>query len=429
MKRISLLFILSLTMVSLFAQESNKLKFKFSGFLRMDYYIDSRQSVAPNENLLFLYPTDKDLDQFGEDKNAIPNAGLYAFNARPMLEISGLEVLGAKVKGLLEADFAGYSNSTTMLRIRRAFMDMEWKNMNLLVGQEWHPFFDCLTTGQLSISAGAPYQPFNRSPQVRFNYKNKGFTGSIAAMYQFQFNSVGLGGKSNTYQHIAVVPEMVLMLDYKYKNLRFGVGMDYLTIRPRTTSIGAGDLDYDHNNPEDFNSYNTYRTDETISSLSYIAYLKYSHKMFSVSAKTTLGNNFTHTLMFGGFGISDTEYIGTDNYGYMKYSYSALTNSASWLNLSYGKKFLSNLMIGYTTNLGTKDDDSCFLFFGEGLKIKDMYGISYGFSYNIPHFRLGVEYQFTRANYGDGGLSSNGTYASSHGINNHRSLATISYIF
>ena len=46
-----------------------------------------------------------------------------------------------------------------------------------------------------SLATGAPFNPFNRSPQVRYNYAPiKGLSFTAAAIYQFQYGSLGLDG-------------------------------------------------------------------------------------------------------------------------------------------------------------------------------------------------------------------------------------------
>lgn len=400
----------------IFAQsDDNKIKVDFSGFIRVDYYYDSRQSVTSNEGLLFLYPKDVAPDSNGEDLNDVPNAGLYSFNTRPALTVSGLKLLDANVKGFVEADFAGYSGSSTLLRIRLAYMNFDWDKFNLTIGQQWHPFFYNARPSQLAISTGAPYQPFNRSPQIRGEYRLKDLTFSGAAIYQFQYQSHGPDGKSAKYMKQAIIPELALMIDYKKNQFKGGIGIDYLTISPRTQSQVI----------ENQHITNTYKVDESLSSLSYTAYVQYTDRLFSASAKSSLMENPAHLSMLGGYGIKSIGEYGKQEYTPFRYS-------ASWLNLSYGKTYLTNLMLGYMKNLGSKDElVAGSSLYGEGMSVQELYGAAISFSYNIPHFRFGVEYEFTRAKYGDEGTInwSDGLYDASHGVNDHRILGTVSYIF
>ncbi|MDL2322731.1 hypothetical protein LJC52_01965 [Bacteroidales bacterium OttesenSCG-928-A17] len=416
MKHYTFLFLLTAILLpfSSFAQE-NKLDFKFYGFLRADVCYDSRVSVVGNEGLFFLYPQDVNLDANGKDLNSQASLGLYSFNARPGVEISGLHVFGADVVGKMEADFAGFGGqygNSSILRIRLAYMKMLWDKSSLLIGQDWHPFFGPVTPGQISLSTGAPFNPFNRSPQLRYNYAiNDKLSVSAAALYQFQFNSTGVDGKTTAYQKYALMPEWVGMVNYQTKSFTAGVGANLLTLKPRRTS-----------------SWNnaTYKVDESLYSSAFTAYLKYTDNMFSVGAKTIYGSNMTHLSMIGGYGVKN------QNSETGEQEYTNLKTSSSWINVSYGKKYLCNLLLGYAKNLGTEDpllENSAL--YGEGLTIDDLSRVAASFSYNVPHFKLGIEYEFSHVNYGDKASLSweTGKMKNTHSVNNSRIIGIMVYFF
>lgn len=416
MNKANLLIIISFFISSfLFAQEeTSKLTYKFSGFVRTDYSFDTRQSVAANEGLFFLYPKDAKYDDAGKDLNAVSNSGFYAFNSRVALDVAGLQLCEADLSAKIEADFAGYSGSSTLLRIRRAFMKMKWEHSSLLLGQEWHPMFGGVTPGVLSLNVGAPFNPFNRSPQITFDYKVENVTFSGSALWEFQYASTGPNGKSHIYQRNANLPEFCLGVNYKYNQFIVGANVDYLTLKPRTQSSVQS------SNREIL----TFKVDEKLSSISYGAYLGYTTGLFSASAKTILGQNPADMSMLGGFGISkiDPE-TGEQEYTNFKHS-------SSWVNLSYGKKYAVNIFAGYTKNLGTQDALVSYTTYGEGLNIENLYRLSGSFSYNIPKFLIGLEYEFSNAAYGDGSFNlSDGLYSDTRDIKGHRIMAVVSYIF
>jgi len=414
MKRILLS---AITILLLNITVSAQLKFDFYGFLRMDYYFDSRESVTANENLLFLYPKDVLLDANGEDLNEVSNAGFYAFNARPGVKVSGLTIGDAKLSGLIEGDFAGGSDASGFIRLRRAYANANWGNKDLLVGQEWHPFFNMISPGQLSLSTGAPFQPFNRSPQIKFSLSNNKKTASfdIAAIYQYQFKSMGPDGKSHEYHQNTILPELALTGKINLQAFSFGGGVSYLLLQPETQYEWQG---------------NTYKTTEKIGAFSCSLFAQYKYGLFVASARSTLGQNTGHLTMLGGYGVSHID--ATTG----KREYTSLSQLASWVNLSYGNKYKVNLFWGNSQNLGTKVGKSTSLvensaLYGSGMDVQFLNRAAASFSYNIPHFRVGLEYEFSRANYGnDNSFNwSNGKYSSTHGVNNHRVTATASYLF
>lgn len=400
----------------IFSQEkTNQLNLKLYGFVRGDFTYDTRQSVAANEGLFFLYPRDKDEDANGDDLNAVSNSGFYTFNTRFGVDASGLNAFNADLSLKVEADFAGFSGASggtsTVLRIRQAYMKANWTNSSLLLGQTWHPMFLPVFPDVISLATGAPFNPFNRSPQVRFDYRANCITITGAGIYQLQSASIGPEGKTNSYQRNAVIPELYFGLNYNYRQVSAGIGIDYLTLKPRTRS-NFGE--------------NVYKVDETISSLSYSAYCKYAKDLFSVSAKTIYGQNLSNMSMLGGFGIKEID----PNTGEQKYT--NFTHSSTWLNVSYGSKYRGNLFAGYTKNLGSKDElvESTAVY-GEGMTIDNLYRLCGTFTYNIPKFTIGLEYEFTTAAYGDAGTFDwkEGKYNDTHSVGNHRIVGVICYNF
>ncbi len=400
--------------LSLFAQEEKpKFSTKFYGFVRGDYAYDTRQSVAPNEGLFFLYPKDKLFDANGEDLNAVANSGFYAFNSRVGVDATS-SLWEANLLGKIEADFAGFGGAianSTVLRIRRAFIKMNWEKTSLLLGQEWHPMFSNVIPDVVSLSAGAPFNVFNRSPQIRLDYKAKDFVLTGTALYQLQYTSTGPEGKTNIYQRNANIPELYLGVSYKKNSFLAGVFADYLTLKPRIQS-----------NVETL----TYKVDEHLNSFSYGAYAGYTHQLLSVSAKTILGQNLSDMCMLGGYGITQKDPVTG------KQSYTNFTHSSSWLNISYGAKYKGNLFAGYTKNLGTEKallENSAV--YGEGLSMNNLYRLAGTFSYNLPKFSIGLEYELTNADYGDSGTFNweEGKYNATHGITNHRIVGVVCYNF
>jgi len=417
MKRKFLLFFIAIIAFSAsFKAQENKLEFKFTGFLRADAGYDNRLSVTGNEGLFFLYPMDVNPDTNGKDMNAQPSLGLYSFNARSGVEVSGLRAFDADVTGKMEADFAGFGGqygNSSILRIRLAYIKMSWKKSSLIFGQDWHPFFGPVIPGQISLNTGAPFNAFNRSPQLRYNYAvTDKLSLSGAAIYQFQFNSIGPEGKSMAYQKYALMPEWVGMINYQSPAFIAGAGIDFLTLKPRRS--------YAWNNK-------AYKADEQLHSYSLTAYLKYTENLLSLGAKTTYGQNMTHLSMLGGYGV---QYLDMQT---GEQEYTNFKTSSSWFNISYGKKYLANLMLGYAKNLGAEEslvENSAL--YGEGLALSDLSRAAISFSYNLSHFKLGLEYEFSRANYGNTSGSdfwNTGKIDQTHSVNNSRIIGVMMYLF
>ena len=415
-----LIFLIILTSSVFAQQEPTKLSYKLYGFVRTDFCYDSRQGASANEGLFYLYPLDikPDDSDAHKDLNATPSSGFYAFNTRFGLDITGLKVFDADVLARVEADFAGYSNSSTLLRIRRAFMKMQWENSSLLIGQEWHPMFGGVVPSVLSLNTGAPFNPFNRSPQINYSYKFGNVTLIAAALWQFQYTSIGPEGKKPNYQRNSNVPEFSAAIDFKRNGIVFGAMADYLTLQPRTQFISEN---------------KTYKvTEQHLTSFSYGAYVGYSHNLFSVNIKSVLGENMANLSMPGGFGVSKIDPVTGQQ------EYTNFKHSTSWLNFVYGKKYQGSLFAGYTKNLGSQDklaltdanNLASTVVYGDGMNMNELYRFCGIFSYNVPNFTIGLEYEFTTSVYGEGARNvTDGLFEKTHDVSGHRILGVISYNF
>ena len=215
------------------AKAQEKPSVKLYGFIRNYACFDTRESMTSNSEQFYYMPKDEKLDANGEDINEQPNMMLMSITTRLGLNITGLEFLGAKTSAKIESDFAGFGTSNTVLRIRQAYAKMEWEKNSILAGQAWHPMMGDMMPDVFSLETGAPFTPFSRTPQVRYDYKNKGFTLTATALYQYQYTSYGPDGASFNYARNAIVPELYFQAMYKNGGLMIGAGVDLLTLKPR----------------------------------------------------------------------------------------------------------------------------------------------------------------------------------------------------
>ena len=189
------------------------------GFIRTYFAFDTRESYAGTEELFYFIPKDRNMKD-GEDLNAVPGFRFAALTSRLGLDILGYEVGDYKFGGKFEMDFyAGLNGSTgtAQLRLRQAYVTVAngprfWK-----IGQAWHPFAQDLPD-IFSLDTAMPFGPFNRSPQVNFEWK---FTewGSLTAalLWQMQYTSTGPEGAVANYIKYSCTPEGYLGLNFKTK--------------------------------------------------------------------------------------------------------------------------------------------------------------------------------------------------------------------
>ncbi|MDD5185854.1 MAG: hypothetical protein PHS84_11395, partial [Paludibacter sp.] len=330
-----------------------------------------------------------------------PQAEMLSVNSRLGIDINGSILWGATSSAKIEADFAGFGTDFYVLRVRQAYVRLNWKNTELLLGQTWSPLSGNVTPTKPSINLGAPFQPFNRSPQMRIKQNlNKSFALTLAAMYQMQYTSQGPLGSSGTYLRNAVAPDLFLGVENKTEYWTSGAGAEMKTIKPLTGKL---------------------------TSASALVYSQYVNRDFQIKAKAIYGQNMSDHMMAGGYGIS-----GTD-------TYTNFNTATGWLNMVYGNKYQAAILLGLSQNLGTNQalmaDNSTgkFTVYGYGTfndtqTISDrIYRVAPNVSYNLSNLKLALEYSLTSARYGT--LTGNGRVTNPYTVNNHRVVASVAYLF
>jgi hypothetical protein len=404
----------------LFAEEPVN-NIKIYGYIRNDFYFNSRINSESIDGLFYLYPKPVSLNSANVDVNAVPQAEMLSVNSRVGIDLNGSMILGAKSSARIETDFAGFGASYYVIRLRQAYIKLNWEKTELLLGQTWHPLYGNVIPTVVECDAGAPFQPNNRSPQIRIIHNLSSSVSLLgAAVYEMQYLSQGPLGPSACYLKNAMVPDLFLGSEYKTTHWTSGISLDFKTIKPSV---------------------------EEISSLSAAIYTQYTNPKFQLKAKSFLGENLTDQQMLSGYGVSG---IHSSNNAA---TYTNFNVVSSWINAVYGKTWQVGAFIGLSQNLGTNKSllanaNGKFTVYGNGiydksvlnpqLKITDagyyeqvmldrLYRISPHVSYNLPNFNIGMEYDFTAADYGT--LQNNGRVASPYTVRNHRVVATVMYLF
>ena len=406
MRRITLLLVGMLALFSTTAQRKN-FTYKFYGFVRGDLFYNSRANMAPIDGNFYLYPLDKSFDADGKDLNATPNGSFYTFTSRLGLDVTGPDIGKARSSAKIETDFGGFSGSNTMLRIRQAYVNLDWGKSAVLVGITWHPLFGAVMPDVLNLSTGAPFQPFNRSPQIRYRYTSgKGLQLTGAVLWQLQYLSAGPNGKSEEYIKNSCIPEVYVSADYKVDGLIAGVGMEVLSLKPRQQTTVDDRV---------------YKVNERVTSLSFEAHAKYMTQDLVIAGKTLLASNLTQACMLGGYAVTSVDPRTGEQ------EYTPYRHSMTWLNIVYGKKWKPGIFVGYLKNLGTGKTIAGPTY-GVGLEVDQVFTTNLQLSYNLPHWKLGVEYSPSLAWYGDMNAE-NGKIENTHSVTNHRVLGVLIYMF
>ena len=437
-KRLLIAALISMIVGGATAQE--KFSFKFYGFVRNYACYDTRESLTSNSEQFYYMPKDVKLDADGNDINAQPNMMLLSITTRLGLNITGPEFLGAKTSAKIESDFAGFGTSNTVLRIRQAYAKMDWEHNKLLVGQAWHPMMGDMMPDVFSLETGAPFTPFSRTPQLRYDYVNKGVTLTATALYQFQYTSYGPDGASFNYARNAVVPELYFQAMYKNGGFQAGVGVDMLTIKPRqscavteTTKETYYIPILDGNGAQTFvpieistTTTKTFKCNEApVVSITPTLFMSYKADRWGIKGRVTYAQNAAHLSMISGYGVTAIKENGEQEYG-------TINSLGGWIDATYKQPLKKGYLqfccfAGYTKNLGCESDIVGDIYMRGEKNMDYMWRVAPSILYTHNAMQIGVEYNPTTVGYG----KHYGDYKmyNPRPVTNHRICAMLKYNF
>lgn len=482
MKKYFVLVLCSLLLVPVWAQEVSKeaqkaektaavkshLKqhFKPYGFVRNYFTFDSRESMSGTGDLYNYQPYDEAWNQAeGEqymtgvarqDLNAVSTFRFLSLTTRVGVNIVGYKWRNTEFGAKIEADFyAGLSTKVyhpvtgvAQFRLRQAYVTLGWDSLPMLngkdyarvdltIGQTWHPMAADLCD-VISLASGAPFGPFNRSPQVKMDArlgKYVTITGSL--LWQMQYCSVGPSTTGASIQAADFImysktPEAYLGLSVHTNGFLLRAGADVLSIKPRhigSVTVGGNTI--------------SVRVKDRITTASPFLYLQYKKGEFSIKAKTIFSEAGEHMNLNSGYGVKAKNADGS-------WEYTPLRASSSWLSIVYGgkigaqedkhpQKLQGILFAGYIENLGTKEalydgnhdghpDD---LYTPRANNMNRMWRLSPTLLYTIGKFQLGLEYEITSVQYGQAGTTNLYGIANTnlHWVTNHRVQLMTKYNF
>lgn len=418
MKRIFLFAALACMAIAMSAQD-NKPTVKLYGFIRNYMDFDTRENLSSNSDQFNMIPKDENMPD-GEDLNEKADIHLLSITTRLGLNITGPEFFGAKTSAKIEADFAGFGTNNTVLRIRQAYAKMDWEKQSLLVGQAWHPMMGDMMPDVFSLATGAPFTPFSRTPQIRYNYNTGKFTLTATAMYQLQYLSYG--PKENNleesttsfdYARKALVPELYFQAMYKNNNFMAGAGIDILTLKPRT--------EYTNSNG------NKQLSNELLVGFTPTIFASYKSGNWGVKGRITYAQNASHLNMLSGYGVTEIKDNGEVEYG-------TLNSITTWINVTYKQQLEKGTLTyclfgGYGKNLGCNDDfvNTKMMYIRGYKNIDNFWRISPSVLYTQNAMQIGVEYEPTMVGYGD--MKADGSVDKKRTIANHRICVMMKYNF
>jgi hypothetical protein len=370
-------------------EEENNWGIKWSGFVKNDFFLDNRQVASAREGQFLLYPLNVSEDIEGVDINGQGSINFLSIQTRLKGSISGPDAFGAKTSGVIEAAFFGHSNpDINGLRLRHAFVKLDWGKTKLLTGQYWHMMFvpECFP-GTISFNTGVPFQYFSRNPQIRISQAlGEKIIVNVAAMTQRDFTSPG----GYTSLSNSKIPDMQAQIQFNLsESVLFGITGGYKQLAPR--------LKTDAN----------YIANEKLGGFTSNAFLRVKTEPITIKLQGIYAQNAFDGLMIGGFAIREITDL-TKDYR----DYTPINTLSTWADIhTNGKKWQVGLFAGFSKNLGTQDEVSdlildpvlsntaLFSMYSRGFNIDYLYRVSPRVIFNSGKFRVAGEIEYTTAAY------------------------------
>ena len=379
------------------------------GFIRTDYIFDSRKTFSVREDQLNLYPLDEALDANGKDLNAVSQSNFLSLTSRLGVKVKGPSVWGAKMSGTIEGDFYGNTEASIgLFRLRHAYVNMDWSKTSLTMGQTWYPtFIPEVFPGVANFNTGIMFNPFGWATQVKLKQNfTKEFSGAITAYKEREFTAPGPGAQNSAAINSSL-PSLNAQLQYKGKNVLLGLGAEYKTMQPLTTS--ATNLS----------------TSEKVNSSSVFGFAKYSNDKLMVKAYGISGVNLNNLVMLGGFTGATVNGIQ---------SYDPTKTTALWIDIaSNGKSIAPGLFFGTTKNNGANTAaGSAAQIYGRGIMgarvVDNVWRVSGRVDFKKNKFRVSPELEYTSATWGDADLFAKAT-TNKKDVANFRAMISCVYSF
>lgn len=348
---------------------------KLYGFVRFDAYYDTYESTASRDELLYLYPKKAVFDVNGNDINKSSTLGMASFVSAFGIKVNGPEVWGAKTSSLLETDFYATADSyVQLLRLRHAYVKLDWGKFNLLIGQASHPMqvAKCMPS-TVTYAIAVPFSVLNRSPQISATFLPvDGLSIQASALIHGYHKTPG----DVNAQRNSGLPDMQLQGIYSVNNMFVGFTTGVKFLKPRLVTT--------LNN----------KTDKKISSYNLQGFAGYANKNISVKIMGILGENLTHLTMIGGYGAAQNPVLTDD------YDYSNMRTYSYWTDITFLDNPKIGIFAGITGNMGATGKYYPISGYSRVDNMEHTYRLSPRVTYKIKNLDLGFEYLYAAAVYG-----------------------------
>lgn len=167
------------------------LHYRFTGFIRNDFFADTRQSLQFRSNPLLVVPREPNYDPLCADSNAVNKFGITPLRSYLRLDVWGNDFATVDAHACLQVDFIGPQElQQGLLRCWYLYGELYSERNQCIVGQFRHPFRPIrVFPGSLTYNPAA----IEQAPQLRWRHTfANGISTIITAFSELAFPSFGL---------------------------------------------------------------------------------------------------------------------------------------------------------------------------------------------------------------------------------------------
>jgi len=407
------------------------------GCITFDNAFDSRQVVADREGHAVLWPKRERIDPNGNDINERGQLSMIPLYTLLRLYADGPVLSGCiDTHAMCEGDFRGTStDNASLFRLRRAYSEFDWGDLQLRVGKDWHPMSppDCMPN-VVTYDEGEPPDPQVRVPQIRVAYQSdpayRTSSHELIAMaashtagsLMLGFQDDGQPGvrRSSDFIRWSVVPNIHCQYRHIWDDYLCGVGIDYTRVLPRLeTDLG-------------------YQEYESINSINVVAYASFEFPRWSMRNKVLFTQNATAYNLPHGFGVRSRD---TDT---GRQTYTNMRALAYWIDIDgmTDRELQPGLFAGIHTALGTedplfRDDDDHVTLVAQEPDLDLLMKVAPRIWYYHEPVHVGVEVEVSYAKFaepeapqaGERKFDTFGRALRTSDVTNIRSIANVYYYF
>lgn len=401
---------------------------KFGGFVRAEYYVDSRTPVGAVDNLFGFFPAAESKDAGGKDLNEIVRQNFSTQSTRFNGLFNGPDVGSAKSSAFFEFDFSGGAGTNGVttnpigLRLRHAWTKLSWTKADLVIGKTWNPLSDITFPSVIGLHTGIPFRPFGRGDQLRLVLKpTSSINILLAGVYQsehktFNYNDAsGLTIANTNDITFNSTPDFHLQIQYKTSSVFAGLVSEYKIVRPATQTTGTK---------------GKFLTKETVSSYAFGGFIDYKKSKFNIKVSGLYGQNLSELFQQGGYALKSFDATTGAK------TYTVSNGLTGWINLTYGEKWIVGLFGGYSKNLGFNDNiltptqaNGQATFLGRWQNVDHIYRVAPSLKYNIGRLVLAAEVDYNIAGYGTIDFNNKGKIKDIKDISGTRGLLAATFLF